>query len=377
VCKIQLFGQEDSIPWPAHYQNTPEKTWLEAFLRDGVPKYIYNISTQFYILQFNDCFLPLTVNEGEYDNSYVCSPFTHYISYAIEELRYLNNPALEKIIAFFLSGLGIIFKALEFNKTVHVNNWLLSTNLYPNWTTEDTETLTQRLIQRFPKHSIVFRSLNEHTEQKKLNTFQEANYKLLVSRQVYFVDGKTNTFMKKRDFKNDNALARKSKFEFTREIISSDIPRIIELYNALYLSKYSFYNPQFTSDFVQLCLDNSLLTIQGLRNAQGKLDGVIGYFERNGMMTTPLVGYNPHNLQEDGLYRLITLQALRDAKEKELLFNMSSGAGHFKRMRGAFPALEYSVVYCRHLSIFRQLPWLILEIITDKIAKPLMLKLAV
>jgi len=377
VPDMQLYGPEDTILWTTQYQDRPEQAWMEAFLRDGVQKYIDNISTQFYILQFNEHFLPLSVNDAEYQNAYVCSPFTHYISYAIEELRYLNHPILEKIIAFFLTLLGYVFKTAQINKTVHVNNWLLSTNLYPSWNTDDTKALTEYLIQRFPKHSIVFRSLNERTEQNKLNAFQIEGYRLLVSRQVYFLDAQNDDFMKKRDFKNDAKLALKSEFTATRAFTKQDHFRIQDLYNALYLDKYSHYNPQFTKAFIELCLEKSLLTIQGLRNSKGELDGVIGYFERNGTMTTPLVGYNLACPQEAGLYRLITLQALNDAKEKKLLFNMSSGAGHFKRMRGATSALECSAVYCKHLNFFRQMPWWLLEIITQKIAKPLMLKLEV
>jgi hypothetical protein len=138
------------------------------------------------------------------------------------------------------------------------------------------------------------------------------------------------------------------------ELTPSDYPRIAELYRALYLEKYSRHNPQFTSEFIGLCHSNHLMTLAGLRDASGVLQGVVGYFERNGMMTTPLVGYNTAPPQKEGLYRMLIALVLRDAARKGIVLNLSSGAAHFKRLRGGMPEIEYSAAFVSHLSLGRK-----------------------
>lgn len=39
-----------------------------------------------------------------------------------------------------------------------------------------------------------------------------------------------------------------------KQLTDEDIPRLLELYNALYLQKYSMYNPQFNERFFALAL---------------------------------------------------------------------------------------------------------------------------
>lgn len=56
------------------------------FFQKGVTAFIENVNTQLFLLEVDDLILPVTLNNAEFENSYVCSPYTHYISYALEEL---------------------------------------------------------------------------------------------------------------------------------------------------------------------------------------------------------------------------------------------------------------------------------------------------
>ena len=98
-----------------------------------------------------------------------------------------------------------------------------------------------------------------------------------------------------------------------------------------------------------------MLTLQGLRSATGELVAVGGRFQYAHTLTQPLLGYDTTRPQSEGLYRLITHIAQRDAKTEGLLFNMSAGAAGFKRNRCAVPAIEFSAVYTRHLSRKRRM----------------------
>ncbi len=53
--------------------------------------------------------------------------------------------------------------------TVHVNNWLLSTNLYPALSEAQIRAITTHLIARFPTHAIAWRSVNTVAGEALLN----------------------------------------------------------------------------------------------------------------------------------------------------------------------------------------------------------------
>ena len=101
-------------------------------------------------------------------------------------------------------------------------------------------------------------------------------------------------------------------------------------------------------------------------------DGAVGFFIRNGHMTTPLFGYDTGLPPALGLYRMLSMVTYREARERQLLLNQSSGAGNFKRTRGGRPNVEYSVVYERHLPAGRRLVWQALARTINGVAVPLM-----
>lgn len=123
----------------------------------------------------------------------------------------------------------------------------------------------------------------------------------------------------------------------------------------MYLEKYSWHNPQFTDNFLREALNNGILELHGFRR-DGRLDAVLGFYVRDGVMTTPLFGYDTSLSQELGLYRMLSARLIEIACERMLLLHESSGAAQFKRNRGAEAEIEYTAVQVRHLSLRRRLP---------------------
>lgn len=158
------------------------------------------------------------------------------------------------------------------------------------------------------------------------------------------------------------------------EITQEDIPRIVELYRLLYIDKYSAYNPQFTEAYIALALERRTLQIYGLRK-EGRLDAVLGFYEREGAMTAPLFGYDTSLPQSLGLYRMLSAVLIGLAGSRELLLHESSGVGQFKRNRGAAGATEYSAVYDRGTSLLNRCGWSILELLLRRIGMPLIQRL--
>lgn len=377
---IRLYdgADADRIPWPDTEEGRYARAWLLPFMREGADRYIDNVQTRVMALAIDDLVLPVTVNDGEYDNSYVVSPYTHYVSYAAEELKELRSPRLERGLAAILQGIGSLLRIGRINRAVIVNNWMLSTNLYPELKREQAERITAFLADRFPHHAILFRSVNPHDHPELYRALGDGGYRMAASRQVYLLDaGETGAQNSKARWliKRDERLIASQGYEIVRheELTMADIPRITALYQALYLDKYSRYNPQFNERFFALALRERTLCLIALRK-EGRLDAVLGYFSRSGVMTTPVFGYDTSLPRETGLYRMLSAVLIREAQRLGMWLNESSGAAEFKRNRGAVGHFEYTAAYTRHLPPWRRGCWLVLAGLANRVGMPLMRK---
>lgn len=357
VALIMRYPAEHTADSPAE-QYTLD--YVFPFLSDDSSELVRNLVTEVAVLEAGDLALPVTINSAEYDNSYVCSPYTACVSYAREETGKLNNRLLERSLYALLSVLGVLLKKVAINKTISVNNWMLSTNLYPDWGGEEIGEIRSYLIRRYPEHAILFRSLNEHTNADLMGAFRAKGFALVPSRQVYIFDPALSPFHDKKNTKVDLKLLGTTDYEIVPHegITEADYARITTLYSQLYIEKYSRHNPQFTRALIAHWHSQSLMHMIGLRGSDGILDGIIGFFEQNGVITAPLVGYDTAKPKALALYRLLMALAFRRAMEKEAVLNLSAGASQFKMLRGGAPFIEYSAVYTRHLSLGKRLTWL-------------------
>lgn len=320
--------------------------------------------------------LPISINEEEYVNSYVCSPYSHYVTYAKEELVLIQQRWLKFALKTLINCFGVFCKWCRINKTVHINNWLLSTNLYPALRSEQLAAVLSFLRECFPRHTLILRSLNAYTNAPLLEAARQHGCRLVPSRQIYLVEpanGDSITSKARWLLKRDRALVQKHGYSVVtaNELQEQDIPRIIQIYNMLYLQKYSLCNPMFTEDFIRLALQEQTLQLVALRK-DGRVDAVLGYFCRNGVMTTPLFGYDTDLPLEIGLYRMLSALLFFIAQRNGHVLHESSGAAQFKRNRGAVADIEYSAVYDQHLSWPRRLCWIVLAGILDGVGVPLM-----
>ncbi len=367
------------LVWPDTPDGRYGRAYLEPLMREGVTSYITNVQTVLQAAAIGDLILPLTINEGEYGNAYVVSPYTHYVSYAKQELLLLKSPLLEKGLSVLLDGLGYGMKKSYFNRVVHINNWLLSTNLFPEVKGEQLLAVLEAVQERYPKHAIVIRSLCASLHEELMDSLRARGCKLVPSRQIYMYHANEPGFGNAKArwlLKRDYELMAKQGYDFVSaaEMTEADIPRIAELYKLLYLDKYSLHNPQFSEGYIALAKEAGILQLYGLRR-DGRLDAVMGYFCRNGVMTTPLFGYDTTLPQSVGLYRMLSACLIRQSRENGHLLHESAGAAQFKRNRGAIPDFEYSAVYDRHLPLGRRWVWSLLEGLLIKVGVPLMRKL--
>lgn len=364
-----------SIKWENKKDGFYVRDYFMPLLADGSTSIIGNVNTKTYLLELDNIVLPFTVNDDEFDNSYVCSPFTHYVTYAKEELWELHNPLLEKLLLPFINMLGYYLKRNNINKVVMVNNWLLSTNLYHHLTKQQIKEITLFLTKEFPEHTVMFRSLNKKLYPEMFDSFSQLEYTRCFSRSVYlfYPDRIQSVNWKVRQkIKTDLKLLKNSGYEVieNKDICENDKKVIENLYNKLYIDKYSDKNPLFKQSFYQNAIKNNLFHFKALKKGN-QIDGVIGYFVRDGVMTAPIVGYNTSLDKNSGLYRMLSILLTYASLDNNYILHGSAGAGQFKRTRGAEQELEYSFIYYQHLSKKRQKVWKTLQKILDKIIEPM------
>ena len=369
----------DNLRFPDTFNGAYAKRLLLPLIRKGTLHFFDNVDCEIQILMIEGELIPISITEAnpQVKNSYVCSPITHYVDYGFREIdiEFSQKLILNKFCKAILWGFKTAFIRPSFDKVVMVNNWLLSTNLYPNLSTSSIEVINKFLIERFPEHAIVYRSVNPMLNGELLEALSTSGFKKILSRQVYIIDPKKGIYKKKKAYKIDRSLQRKTtdlQWFDASQISLQDLPRIKALYDDLYLQKYAEYNPQLTLEFFQYALQQKWLNMWVLKDIYTQeIEAAIGYFNRNGVMTTPVIGYNRSIPQKKGLYRLITLQIIEEAVRNGYLLHMSSGAAHFKKIRGGEAYLEYNMVYFQHLPMNRRAPWKAFEGLTKYLAIPI------
>lgn len=325
---------------------------------------IHNVHVDTLLLQteFRALGLILPHKTAAYpEESYVASPYGQYVDYgryetALElgKLRWLNALASR-----VFDGLGKICRWAQFDQVVLVDNLLFSTNLYPRQADYNVSELRVFLQKQFPDRALVFRSICPTVYPDWYESLLKNGFKAVFSRQVYLLRAHEGAHRLKRALAIDSRLAAKQKHLYwthLEEPSDEQLTRILELYNQLYLEKYARLNPQYTLEYLKNLVQGGIIHLKALWH-ESKMVAFTGYFVMDGVMINPLIGYDRTYPQKEGLYRLLTLETMLEAEKKGILLNMSSGASHFKRLRGAEPHLEFNMVYDRHLPWWRRLPW--------------------
>lgn len=353
-------------------ENSTLQKWFRPLIEHGSTFCASNLQTTPAFLRTPRVELPLSVNEAEWDNSWICSPWNHYITYAAEEIDRATGKVTSRIASEVLRGIGAWFRRAELNRVVMVNNWLLSTNSWPPWEAGELREVIAALVDRWPDHAIVFRSLNPKESTPLMEELTRVRASLIPSRQVWWYEANSNAVARSRDVRKDISLLNRGDLEIVpnESIQPSDFPALTKLYNHLYLEKYSRHNPQFTGQWLAHLHREDLIRFTALRNPDGEFAGVEGCFVSHGIVTSPLVGYDltlPHQL---GLYRRLAVMPILEARRLGLPLNLSAGVGRYKSLRGGEPVMEYLGLYDRHLPLSRRLPWQCIQQLSSKLLAP-------
>lgn len=324
----------------------------------GLNHYVSNIATHLEMHEQADALLPVTINDSEYENAFVCSPFGYYVSYAMLYLDLIKNRWGRKSCSIIMDGFSRLMPAASLNKVVAVNNWPFATVLWPTLSQDDVHAIKKHYLSQYPHHTLMFRSFNEKMNADLLKNLKKEGFHIISSRAIFLLNGKDPEVFKTRIFKSDLKLMRETEYEILdgSALKDEDYKRLIDLYTMVYLEKYSDLNPAHTEELLKHGVASKTMELRVLVK-NGSIDGVVAFYERSGVMTCPFFGYDTTKPLGDKLYRCLCTVLMLEAQKRQVLFHQSSGAAFYKTIRRAECCIDYTAVYIKHLPWYRKLPW--------------------
>lgn len=348
--------------------------YVAALRADRTAAFIANAASEVRLLRYGDLCLPVTVDDGALGRSYVASPHSAYVLYARDEIALLGLGQMRHAAHAVLGTLDGLLRTIRLNRAVHLDNWLLSTNLHGAWTGQGLAAMRALLTARYPDHYLIIRSVDPWTCPALYAAVRDDGWTLLPARQVWVTDDLRASWHPRNQTRNDARALRRSGLvaEQSAHLTASDCERIADLYHQLYVGRYSAINPIFSPRFIALSAQTGLLDYCFVRDAAGVIMAFAALRSAGGVGTVPLMGYDTVRPQTEGLYRIASYLAAELAMARGLRFHGSAGASEFKRNRGARGVIEYMAVDGRHLSASRRAGLALLAAGLDRIMKPML-----
>ncbi len=355
-------------------ESTDTANFFQPLMTDGIDQFFDNLNGELKLLHIGEHILPLLVTNGNYNDTYICSPYGHYVQLPLESLTMLNNKLARKSASLFIKNYGRLLKMGEINRCVYVNHWLFSTDLYPaNFNGKEVEAITDILTKEFPGHAIVFRSITSATNPELKEALDTSHYQAVASRQIYVTKPYDPQILETRIVKSDFKLFKEAAFEFIEgsRLNENELHRILELHDNLSQSHQTTLNPRISLKCLQSLIAKRVMKIYALKQGNA-ITGFVGYLEKGNTMVCPLFGFDKTHEDKSKIYRLLSTFLFKEAAKNRLVFNQSAGASFYKSVRRAKPEMEYMYFYTDHLSNKQKLAWKLLKTIVNAFAIPFM-----
>lgn len=362
---VELYdaGTIDRMPWPNSEEGIYARNYISDIVKSGLTPFVSNLQSKVLALKIGQSVFPVIVANESDQNSYICSPYDHYISYGKDSLGLVQNSLIKKAIEKGLDALGYLGRIGKMKSVVYVNHWLFSTDLYPeNITENELGSILNYLQEHYPNHAIIFRSSNPLTSGPVQKILRKQGFHLIPSRYVHVTNPKNEEIFSTRIIKSDLKLWRETSFKILdeTEISFDECAEMLKLYNKLYIDQHSQRNPKYTLRFIQNLFTYKLLHFKLLK-FENEYKGVVGYYVKDGVMMCPFFGYDKTDPEHTVIYRLLSTTLLLEAKKNGWVFHQSAGASFYKSVRRAQGCLESMAVYTRHLNRKQKFSWSMLS----------------
>ncbi len=348
-------------------KNAADQRWLELACQHGSAYWVRNSDAVYRHFELADSRLALAqTRDPKLQQSYVQCPRTAWIDYPLYESQRLLRGISLRLAQLAGLTLGPALRQLlastGLQQSITIGNQLISTNLYSSQFSSHIARISQLLSQN-EDSPLVIRNICPEVDQKLMQDLSDTGWDLLPSRLIYLSQPELASVWQHNHVKQDAKLIspsrmKQDKLEFipAAELAVDDMPVLSDLYRQLFIQKHSGLNSDFSLKFFEFCRETGFLELYALKQGTTYL-GVIGLYSRPDCpwLTTPLLGYDMQASANLALYRRLMAFLLQQAKERNLHLHYSSGAGNFKRLRGASPTMEYCAVYSAHLAMNKRL----------------------
>jgi hypothetical protein len=365
-----VFTISDEIPAFFEENESQSHQMLRTLLARPSTDFVDNVRTKISVLNFENDAWALTINQKEYDNALICSPYTTYVTYPLHALNKFKKMWIKGLILLNSSIMAGLCRLTKFNQVVQVNNNLNSLIRHPAVFSDRLPGLTVKLIRRYPTHAINVFRVNEALDSALLSALKNAGYLVFPDRiaHVFFPE---KEYIRRSHTKRDLSLLKKTNYTILLhdELTPEDADRFAQLYRQLFIDKHSKHNPVYTAAYFREAVQNHWHDYTAFRNSDGRIDGFISWFIKDNTMICGPLGYDSDVDRKTGVYRQLVALCLKQANENQIVFNMGGGSDEFKLNRGSVETMEYTAVYCRHLSFYRQIPWKMMHWACNKFLK--------
>lgn len=340
--------------WPDTALGQMGQAYLTPLIQQGPSAFVDNLQAEMALIILNDKVLPIYINNGEDHACYMVSPSCFYFLCGAAEFKHTSNIAY-KVLFSCLKGMSRVSRWAHFDKTVHINQWLMPTNPSQALSDDEIKTLKRFLAEHYPKHAWLFKSINPHYTPDNLHRFDQNAFDKIRTRFVYLWDKDQVISKNRRYLKKDEALLKEPDVEITPDMNASHSSSLQSLYKQVYFDKYDVYNPAFNERYFQLFTQTPHVSTVVARAH----DQIHGFYTRIALGNEQILGIVGHNLETNetkGIYRRLFSHCLKEAESVGSI-NLSGGIGQFKRNRGAKAVEEYDACYVKHLPFSQRVLW--------------------
>ncbi|WP_414052126.1 GNAT family N-acetyltransferase [Macrococcus animalis] len=360
---MTIYTNFEDIPFDEVDISPFNKGYIQ-YMMEGIHRGIENVHARVEVILLNGQLIPYSVKEGGSKDSWIHSFTGQYIDEMVSEVNRMEMMGALRTLAYQLLNIGRRLLGLTGEKTVTVFPSFMSTTMYEEFQFDQIQEVTRILVARFPKHAIVYRTLNDKFHQDKMQELNDIGYKEMISRAIYIFDpSEAHTKNERKDLKKDMKRFEKSGYTFTNEIREDEFSQLMPLYKQVYLDKYSDFNPHYTEDFFKYLYKEMGLTWFVIKDD----DRIISFMGVSQTGSVLFPAYFGMDQSAKGLYFMTSGLLYHFAKDNDYAINNSAGAKDYKLARGSRPHLEYHYIYYKHLKL---VPFMSYYLFT-KVATPL------
>ncbi len=369
---VRLIDVRQDSDWP---EQTPEgiRRYLTGLVTLGPARLVGNaqgVTAQ--VLRVGTGVVPVLVSDGRRGKASILSPIGHHVLYPVVEIS--RRSLLARILVHVVAlPLVVLFRAMQLDRIVLINHWLLSGAPDPDFPDADWPEVISTLRAAFPDHALVVPDIKPDLQPGLAAALMQSGGLAVPTRRVAILDPNASTAGGKfKRIRHARVILRRLVENARPDLLPQDVAapqteRIATLYAVSNLTRHSWLNPDYRPEFFDLALTCREFHLHAWR-AKGSDDDTIAAFSLQRTdprwihwttfgrdATNDLAGKSGPRY-----YERVTGADFVMAEQSGLVLDWGAGADEFKRCRGSVLHQQVEVAFARHLGPIRRSAWLLL-----------------